>query len=83
MLAFLTTIVGITSLASQNAKDAGAAALKNPVASTPQSLATGKKAFDANGIQFASPMVQVTDVDEAAAAAAAVAARQVLQPPAS
>ncbi len=37
-----------------------------------------KKAFDANGIKFAFPTVQVTDGDESAAAAA----RQVLQKPA-
>jgi small-conductance mechanosensitive channel len=37
-----------------------------------------KKAFDANGIKFALPTVQVSDGDEAAAAAA----RQVLQKPA-
>ncbi len=48
ILVLLTTIVGITGLARQNVKNAETAALKNPVASTPESLAAGKKAYDAN-----------------------------------
>jgi mono/diheme cytochrome c family protein len=35
-------------VATQDAQDPGAAALKNPVAATPASLAAGKKSFDVN-----------------------------------
>jgi len=44
----LLLFLGATAIARQNVKDAGAAALRNPVASTPQSISAGKQAYDVN-----------------------------------
>jgi mono/diheme cytochrome c family protein len=48
MVVLCGAIIGTIVLAKQDVKNAEAAALKNPVASTPESLGAGKKAFDAN-----------------------------------
>jgi cytochrome c len=41
-------LVGGARLVGQNVKDPAAAALKNPVASTPASVGAGKRAYDLN-----------------------------------
>src|SRR5262245_55744532 len=44
----VTAVVGVRGFAKQGVKNPEAAKLTNPVASTPDSLATGKRAYDAN-----------------------------------
>ena len=41
-------IIGGSRLIGQNAQNPGAATLKNPVASTPESIAAGKRSYDTN-----------------------------------
>jgi mono/diheme cytochrome c family protein len=43
-----SVLIGTTVLASQDVKNPEAAKLQNPVPSTPESIAAGKKAYDAN-----------------------------------
>jgi mono/diheme cytochrome c family protein len=47
LVAFVALVAG-ARLAGQNAANPSAAGLSNPVASTPQSIAAGKRAYDAN-----------------------------------
>ena len=44
----LVVVLGVNVVFTQDVNNPGAAALKNPVASTPESLAVGKNAYDAN-----------------------------------
>src|SRR5215510_2023650 len=48
LLVLVSAIIGSGRLAGQDAKNPEAAKIKNPVASTPESIAAGKKAYDAN-----------------------------------
>ena len=48
ILVLVITVIGGVARAGQDVKNPEAAALKNPVASTPDSLATGKRAYDTN-----------------------------------
>jgi mono/diheme cytochrome c family protein len=48
IVVFVSAVVGVTGTARQTTQNAAAAQLKNPVASTPESQAAGKKIYDAN-----------------------------------
>src|SRR6476660_932 len=48
ILILTVMVLGVSALARQGVKNPEAAALKNPLASTPETLSVGKRAYDTN-----------------------------------